>query len=71
MFPLGAGSWMWDRMEVVSPSSGMITAFSGDGQIPLDRLILNESVKGAYVAGAYFYEFQPKSLAKASQLAAE
>ncbi|MGD0298301.1 MAG: hypothetical protein ABSE86_14440 [Bryobacteraceae bacterium] len=44
----------------------MITAFSGDGQIPLDRLILNESVKGAYIAGAYFYKFQPKTFAKAS-----
>jgi hypothetical protein len=27
---------------------------------------LNESVKGAYIAGAYFYKFQPKTFAKAS-----
>ncbi len=57
---------LWERIEVVSPTSGMITSFSGDGQISLDRLILNESVKGAYVAGAYFYKFQPKTFAKAS-----
>jgi len=57
---------LFDRVAVFSPSSRMITAFSGDGQIPLDRLILNESVKGAYVAGAYFYKFQPKPFAKAS-----
>ncbi len=57
---------LFDRVAVFSPSSRMITAFSGDGQIPLDRLILNESVKGAYVAGAYFYKFQPKTFAKAS-----
>jgi hypothetical protein len=57
---------LWEKIEVVSPTSGMINAFDGNGQISLDRLILNESVKGVYVAGAYFYKFQPKTYAKAS-----
>jgi hypothetical protein len=62
----GLPSDLWDRIAVFSSSSGMITAFDGEGQIPLGRLILNESIKGAYVAGAYFYKFQPKTFAKAS-----
>jgi hypothetical protein len=57
---------LWERIEVVSPTSGTLTSFDGDGKVPLDRLILNESVKGAYVAGAYFYKFEPKTFAKAS-----
>lgn len=63
---VSAGKRLVEALEVFSPNSRMITAFSGDGQIPLDRLILNESVKGAYIAGAYFYKFQPKTFAKAS-----
>jgi hypothetical protein len=57
---------LFDRVAVFSPNSGMITAFEGEGQIPLGRLILNESIKSVYVAGAYFYKFQPKTFAKAS-----
>jgi hypothetical protein len=57
---------LFDRVSVVSTRSGMITAFDGDGQIPMGRLILNESIKSVYVAGAYFYKFQPKTFAKAS-----
>jgi hypothetical protein len=57
---------LFDRVRVVSPNSRMITSFDGDGQVSLDRLILNESVKRVYVAGAYFYKFEPKALAKAS-----
>jgi len=57
---------LFDRVNVVSTRSGMITAFDGDGQIPLGRLILNESIKSVYIAGAYFYKFQPKTFAKAS-----
>jgi hypothetical protein len=64
---------LFDRVEVVSPSSGVITVLylGGADKIPLGRLILNQSINSVYIAGAYFYKFQPKSLAKASQLAAE
>jgi hypothetical protein len=64
---------LFDRVEVVSPSSGVITVLylGGADKIPLGRLILNQSINSVYIASAYFYEFQPKSLAKASQLAAE
>jgi hypothetical protein len=57
---------LFDRVNVVSTRSGMITAFDGEGQIPLSRLILHESIKNVYVAGAYFYKFQPETFAKAS-----
>jgi hypothetical protein len=57
---------LFDRIALFSPNSRMVTAFSGEGQIRLGRLILNESIKGAYIAGAYFYKFQPKTFAKAS-----
>jgi len=57
---------LWDSIAVVSPRSGMITAFDGEGRIPLGRIILNESIKSVYITGAYFYKFQPKTFAKAS-----
>jgi hypothetical protein len=57
---------LFDRVNVVSTRSGMIAAFDGEGQIPLSRLILHESIKNVYVAGVYFYKFQPETFAKAS-----
>jgi len=32
----------------------------------LGRLILSQSINSVYIAGAYFYKFQPKTFAKAS-----
>jgi hypothetical protein len=57
----------FDRISVFSPSAGVVTMLDLAGKTPpLDRLILNESINGVYVAGAYFYKFQPKTFAKAS-----
>jgi hypothetical protein len=59
---------LFDRVQVVSTSSGVITVLDlgGADKIALGRLILNQSVNSVYVAGAYFYKFQPKTFAKAS-----
>jgi len=38
----------------------------GADKIPLGRLILSQSINSVYIAGAYFYKFQPKTFAKAS-----
>ncbi len=59
---------LFDRIRVFSPSAGVVTVLDlgGKGQIPLGRLILNESINSVYVAGAYFYKFEPKTFAKAS-----
>jgi hypothetical protein len=59
---------LFDRVEVVSPSSGVITVLylGGADKIPLGRLILSQSINSVYIAGAYFYKFQPKTFAKAS-----
>jgi hypothetical protein len=59
---------LFDRVEVVSPNSGVIPVLDLGGieKIPLDRLILNQSINSVYIAGAYFYKFQPKTFAKAS-----
>jgi hypothetical protein len=59
---------LFDRIAVFSPSAGVVTMLSlgGEEHIPKGRLILNESINGVYVAGAYFYKFQPKTFAKAS-----
>jgi hypothetical protein len=59
---------LFDRVQVVSTSSGVITVLDlgGADKIPLDRLILNQSINSVYIAGAYFYRFQPKTFAKAS-----
>jgi hypothetical protein len=59
---------LFDRVQVVSPNSGVIPVLDLGGveKIPLGRLILKESINRVYVAGAYFYKFQPKTFAKAS-----
>jgi hypothetical protein len=59
---------LFDRIAVFSPSAGVVTMLSlgGEEHIPKGRLVLNESVNSVYVAGAYFYKFQPKTFAKAS-----
>jgi hypothetical protein len=59
---------LFEKIQVVSPSAGVVTVFDiGAGaQLPLGRLVLNESIQGVYVEGAYFYKFQPKTFAKAS-----
>lgn len=60
---------LFHRIEVVSPSAGVVTMLDLVGKTPpLDRLVIDESINGVYVAGAYFYKFQPKSLATAPQL---
>jgi hypothetical protein len=54
---------LFHRVEVVSPSAGVVTMLDLAGKTPpLDRLILDESINGVYVAGAYFYKFQPRNL---------
>jgi hypothetical protein len=59
---------LFDRVQVVSPNSGVIPVLDLGGveKIPLGRLILKESINSVYIAGAYFYKFQPKTFAKAS-----
>ena len=59
---------LFDRVEVVSPNSGVIPVLDlgGADKIPLERIILNQSINSVYIAGAYFYKFQPKTFAKAS-----
>jgi hypothetical protein len=59
---------LFDSVEVVSPSAGVVTMLSlgGEEHIPKDRLVLNESMNSIYIAGAYFYKFQPKSFDRAS-----
>jgi hypothetical protein len=59
---------LFDRVEVVSPNSGVIPVLDLGGveKIPLGRLILKESINSGYIAGAYFYKFQPRTFAKAS-----
>lgn len=59
---------LFDKVEVVSPNSGVIPVLDLGGveKIPLGRLILKESINSVYIAGAYFYNFQPKTFAKAS-----
>lgn len=52
-----------DRLDVLSPSEGLITVLDigSLGAVPLGRLIVGESVRGVYVEGAYFYYFEPKT----------
>jgi hypothetical protein len=52
-----------DRLRVLTPSEGIITVLDigSSGRIPLDRVVEEESVNGAYVKGAYFYHFAPKT----------
>ena len=52
-----------DRLDMLSPSEGLITNLDVDslGDVRLGRLILGEGVRGIYVEGAYFYHFAPKT----------
>ncbi|MBI3680070.1 MAG: hypothetical protein HY235_06700 [Acidobacteria bacterium] len=53
------------RLDVLSPSEGVMTVLDigSLGQIPLNRQILDEGVRGVYVHGAYFYYFAPHTFA--------
>ena len=55
------------RLDVLTPSEGVITVLDigSLGQIPLNRQILDEGVRGVYVHGAYFYYFKPHTFAPA------
>jgi len=55
-----------DRLDVLSPSEGLITVLDIGllGEVPLGRLIVGESVRGVYVEGAYFYHFAPKTFTR-------
>src|ERR1700693_4617101 len=46
---------LFDRVEVVSPNSGVIPVLDlgGADKIPLERIILNQSINSVYIAGAY------------------
>ena len=47
---------------MLTPSEGIITVLDiGSLGASLDRIVEEESVNGAYVKGAYFYRFDPKS----------
>ena|SRR5258708_9933062 len=52
-----------DRLDVLTPSEGLITVLDIGmlGEVPLGRLIVGESIRGVYVEGAYFYHFAPKT----------
>jgi len=52
-----------DRLDVLTPSEGLITVLDTGllGEVPLGRLIVGESIRGVYVEGAYFYHFAPKT----------
>jgi len=56
-----------DRLDVLSPSEGLITVIDvgSEAGVPLGRLIDREGVRGVYVEGAYFYLFAPKTYVSA------
>ena len=60
-------SSLLDRLDVVSPSEGLITVLDIGSLkgVPLRRPIVREAVRGVYVEGAYFYLFAPKTFAPA------
>ncbi len=58
---------LFDKIQVVTPSAGVMTALDigSEGRLPLNRFVQQEHVNSVYVAGAYFYRFEPKTFARA------
>lgn len=53
-------NYLFERISLVSPSAGIVTAFELGRNISFNRLIVEEAVGSVYVPGAYFYRFEPK-----------